>query len=98
MNSEIDQLIARVSELDQALTHVSGLARLLAADRKKLEQARDEALQKKVADDTAVASKIAELESARQQAGLEHAKAASERAELKAKLARVDTALATLGA
>jgi hypothetical protein len=98
MNNEIDTLIARVSELDQALTHVSGLARLLAADRKKLEQARDEIAQKKAADDTAVASKIAELESARQQAGLEHSKAASERAELKGKLARVDTALATLGA
>jgi uncharacterized membrane protein YgaE (UPF0421/DUF939 family) len=86
MNIEIDQLIARVSELDQALTHVSGLARLLSADRKKLEQAWDEIAQKKVADDTAIAL----------QAALEHAKAASEREELKAKHARFDELLAAL--
>jgi hypothetical protein len=98
MGHELNTLIARIDELDVALSHVSGLARLLAADRQRLEQVRDDHARQTADDAAKVAAKLDELTRAKEQVDRREVEVAQQKAELKAKSERWDVLFRAIGA
>lgn len=97
VSAELDAILNRHVELENAITNVADLAGKVTADRKTLEQLRDEHVKKVAESDATLSAKLADAEKARHQAALSEAEFGKKTAEVQAKIAKLDAVLKAVG-